>query len=122
MQKSILNFTDLTVWQSAHELVIALYSKTKQFPKEEMFGLTSQIRRAAISIPSNIAEGFGRKAQGEKRHFYTIAAGSLTEVQSQLYLSKDLGFKSACDFEELYEMSISVYRQLNALIAKFINP
>jgi four helix bundle protein len=79
--KKIKEFTDLIAWQEAHKLVLQIYELTKEFPKDELFGLTSQIRRSAISITSNIAEGFGRQKYGEKIQFYYIAQGSITELK-----------------------------------------
>jgi four helix bundle protein len=81
-------FQDLLVWQKAMELTVEIYRLTKSFPKEEAFGLTSQMRRAVISITSNVAEGFGRHGVREKDQFYAIARGSLYEVESQLYASQ----------------------------------
>lgn len=78
--RKIKSFTDLTVWKEAHELVLLIYSLTKDFPKEELFGLVTQIRRAVVSITSNIAEGFSRNSYKEKAQFYAMALGSLTEV------------------------------------------
>jgi four helix bundle protein len=91
MEKS-KNFGDLIVWQKAHSLVLDIYRITKKFPKEEMFGLTSQLRRAIISVPANIAEGFARTGARDKLRFYTIAAGSLNEVSYYILLDKDLKY------------------------------
>ena len=88
----IRKFTDLKVWKEAHVFVIEIYKITKEFPSEEKFGLISQIRRCAVSITSNIAEGFGRNTAKDKVRFYSIAKGSLFELQSQLYIAKDLDF------------------------------
>lgn len=85
-------FQDLIVWQKAHQLVLDIYDNTKQFPKEELFGLTSQIRRAAISVPANISEGFKRTGIKDKLRFYNIAQSSLEEVKYFLILSNDLGY------------------------------
>ncbi|MFA7253754.1 MAG: four helix bundle protein [Patescibacteria group bacterium] len=112
----ILNFTDLLVWKEGHSLVLAIYEATKSFPREEMFGLTSQIRRAVISITSNIAEGFGRKSKKEKVNFYNISSGSLTEVQNQLMIAKDLGYISCSQFDLMLNKSVGVYKMLNGLI------
>lgn len=91
-KQKIQNFTDLIVWQKGHKLVLEVYKQTKKFPKDELFGLVSQIRRASVSITSNIAEGFGRFSEKEKLHFYSFAYGSLMEVQNQIIIAKDLGF------------------------------
>lgn len=90
--KKIAAFTDLDAWKEGHQLVILIYMLTKQFPRDEQFGLTSQIRRAVVSITSNIAEGFSRNSYREKLQFYSMALGSLTEVQNQLLIAKDVGY------------------------------
>ena len=98
----IKNFTDLIVWQESHKLVLAVYKVVKTFPAEEKFALGSQLRRAAISITSNIAEGFARNTQKDKQQFYAISRGSLLELQNQLILAKDLNYISAkeyCEFD-----------------------
>jgi four helix bundle protein len=84
-------FTDLVVWQKAHELTLSVYQATYSFPREEIYGLTSQIRRAAASVPANIAEGHGRFGDGEFHRFCTIALGSLCELEYHLILAHDLG-------------------------------
>ena len=89
---TIKDFTDLITWQKARDLAVLVYKITKKFPKEEIFGLISQIRRAVVSISSNIAEGFARSTIKDKNHFYQIAKGSLMEVKSQILLSQELGF------------------------------
>ena len=88
----IRDYRDLLIWQGAMKLAKAIYSATATFPVAEMYGLTSQIRRSAISVPSNIAEGHGRENEGDFRRFLAIARGSLAELQTQLILSGDLGF------------------------------
>jgi four helix bundle protein len=85
-------FQDLVVWQESHSLVLAIYTMTKSFPTEEKYGLTSQMRRAAVSVPANIAEGFKRKSRNEKVRFYNISQSSLEELKYYLILSKDLGY------------------------------
>ncbi len=85
-------FRDLIVWQKAHEFVLAVYKLSRRFPDDEKFGLTSQMRRAAVSVAANIAEGFVRRGQQDKLHFYNIAQGSLEEVKYYLILGKDLGY------------------------------
>ncbi|HUH61590.1 MAG TPA: four helix bundle protein, partial [Terracidiphilus sp.] len=89
------SFRDLHVWQRAMQLTVAIYRLTKDFPKEEQFGWTSQIRRSAISIPSNIAEGQGRSTNGEFRQFLSIARGSNCELQTQLEIARALGLGNA---------------------------
>ena len=86
------DFHNLKVWQKAHRLVLAVYEATERFPPEERFGLTSQIRRAGVSIPANIAEGRARQGDGEFRHFLNVAYGSAAEVEYLLFLARDLGF------------------------------
>ncbi|PKP35301.1 MAG: four helix bundle protein [Bacteroidetes bacterium HGW-Bacteroidetes-17] len=86
------SFQDILVWQKSHQLVLAIYKESNLFPKEELFSLTSQIRRAVISVPANIAEGFKRPGLKDKLRFYNIAQSSLEEVKYFLILSKDLGF------------------------------
>ena len=86
------SFRDLVVWQKAHELVLAVYRLTESFPDREKFGLSHQMRRAAVSIPANIAEGFGKRSQAEKARFLNIAEGSLEECRYYLILARDLGY------------------------------
>jgi four helix bundle protein len=92
MREPAKTFEDLIVWQKAHQLVLGVYRLTNEFPKSEIYGLTSQIRRAAISIPANIAEGFKRKHKADKVRFLNISHGSLEEVRYYLILSKDLEY------------------------------
>lgn len=114
----IRNFTDLNAWKEAHKLVMLIYKLTKNFPKEEQFGLINQIRRAVISITSNIAEGFSRSSYKEKSQFYSMALGSLTEVQNQLIISKDLKYITTEEFIALEEKIVTVSKLLNGLIKK----
>jgi four helix bundle protein len=86
------SFQDVEVWQRAHRWVLAIYGLTEGFPKQEMFGLTSQLRRAAVSIPANFAEGFKKSGIADKLRFYNIAQGSLEECRYYLILAKDLGY------------------------------
>ncbi len=101
----IQSFTDLVAWQKGHELVLAVYRITKNFPKEEKYGLIDQMRRAAISITSNIAEGFGRQSYKEKIHFYYLAQGSLTEIKNQILIAKDVNYLLEKDFLHLSDLS-----------------
>lgn len=114
---AISSFKDLHVWQEGHKLVLSIYQVTKDFPKEEIFGLTSQIRRAAVSITSNIAEGFSRATLKDKLSFYTIAKGSLTELQNQLLIARGVGYLSQKDFMELANQTVVVHKMLNAFMA-----
>jgi four helix bundle protein len=86
------SFRDLTVWRKAHELVLAIYRLTESFPDREKFGLSYQMRRAAVSVAANIAEGFGKRSQAEKARFLNIAEGSLEECRYYLILAQDLGY------------------------------
>jgi four helix bundle protein len=94
MKEKIKSFRDLVVWQKAHHLVLEIYRITKGYPLEEKFGLVSQMRRAAISVPANIAEGFRKYSKRDKINFYNIAQGSLDELHYYAILSKDLGYIS----------------------------
>jgi len=106
MKSLAKTFMDLLVWQKAHLLVLAAYKITESFPKNELFGLTSQLRRAAVSIPANIAEGFRKQGHQDKLSFYNIAQGSLEETRYYLMLTKDLGYaETVCIFEQLEEVS-----------------
>lgn len=111
-------FTDLKAWQEAHKLVLMIYLETKNFPREEIFGLVSQMRRCAVSITSNIAEGFSRQSYKEKIQFYSMAQGSLTELQNQLIIARDVGFMIKEKFQEIDEQSISVHKIISGLIKK----
>lgn len=108
------SFEDLIVWQKGHQYVIAIYVVTKQYPKEELFGLVNQLRRAAASITANIAEGFVRTGNREKIRFYNISQGSLEETKNFLILSKDLGYISLSVKEELYAQADVIGKMLNA--------
>ena len=114
----IKSFTQLNTWKQAHVLILEIYSITKTFPKEELFGLTNQIRRAVVSITSNIAEGFSRNSYKEKSQFYSMSLGSLTEVQNQLVIAKDLKYIAKEKFQRLAELTIVVNKLLNGLIKK----
>ena len=114
--QKIKSFTDLNAWKEGHKLVVIIYKITKDFPQSEQFGLTNQLRRAAVSITSNIAEGFSRQSYKEKLQFYSMALGSLTEVQNQLLISKDVNFIPKEEFDENSELTIVVSKLLNGLI------
>lgn len=115
-EKKIQSFTDLNAWKESHKFVLLIYKKTTSFPKEEVFGITNQIRRAAVSIVSNIAEGFGRQSYKEKVQFYSIAQGSNLEIQSQMLVARDLQFLKENDFQEIADQSIVVGKLLSGLI------
>jgi len=112
----IKTYTDLLVWQEGHKLVLEIYKCTKIFPKEEMFGLTSQMRRAVVSVTSNIAEGFNRQTLKDKINFYYNSRGSLMEVQNQIIIAKDIDFLNKDNFENLLGITIQVSKLLNGLI------
>lgn len=112
------NFRDLKVWEKAHALTLACYGATRSFPKEELFGLTSQIRRAGASIPANIAEGCGRRGNSELHRFLQISMGSANELEYHLLLSKDLGYLTEEDHTQLQRAVEEVKRMLAALIRK----
>jgi len=109
-------FRDLIVWQKSKALARKIYSLTKNFPKEEVFGLTSQIRRAAVSIPANIAEGKGRGTQKDFCHFLVQARGSLFEVETLAELASDLAYLPAPDQKQIQEDCDEIGRMLNELI------
>ena len=111
------SYKDLVVWQKAMELVTAVYRATTSFPKDELFGSTSQLRRAAVSIPSNIAEGQGRLSEKEFRFFLGQARGSLMEVETQLQIAENLGYLEKQVTETLFRMCAEVGRILNGLLA-----
>lgn len=113
---AIRTFKDLEVWQQGHILVLDVYRLTHTFPKHELFALTSQLRRAAVSITSNIAEGFGRQGEKDKVHFYVMAKGSLYEVQNQLQIALDLGYIATESHEKLERDAIRVAQLLHGLI------
>lgn len=108
----IQTFKDLLVWQKSHELVLLVYHFTNNFPKNEEFSLTSQIRRASVSIPSNLAEGFKRSTKKESLRFYNISEASLEEVKYQLLLSRDLGYLTDSEYNKIEELSIEVSKLL----------
>ena len=108
---------DLRVWHQSIDMVTSVYKMTKTFPKEELFGLVSQMRRAAVSVPSNIAEGYARGSEKEKLHFLRISSGSMSELETQLMLCVNLGYISREAHEELSAQITTVWKQLNALIS-----
>ena len=111
----ITTFTQLEAWQIAHEIVLGVYSTTKRFPKDEQFGLTSQVRKAAVSIAANLAEGFGRCFPRDKIRFYNISQGSLEELRYYVILTRDLGYPA---FElDVHRALAKVGGKINRLIA-----
>ena len=111
----IKNFTDLNAYKEAHKLVLIIYKFTAKFPKEERYGLINQMRRATVSITSNIAEGFSRDTIKDKCQFYTLAQGSLTELQSQLLISRDLSYLTREDFNQIANQTVIVNKLINGL-------
>src|SRR3990167_3274875 len=104
--EKISSFKDLIAWKEGHKLAVTIYEITKAFPKEEIFGLTNQIRRAAVLVTSNIAEGFSRNSSKEKIQFYSIALGSLSEVQSQILIAKDIGYLAGERYDSISQLTI----------------
>ena len=109
-------FTDLRVWQESHTLSLEIYKLTKNFPKDEIYSLSSQLRRASVSVSSNIAEGYNRFSRKEKIQFYSVSLGSVAEVHSQLMLARDLGYVSAADYSLIEARIELVHKALSALI------
>lgn len=112
------DFRNLLVWQKAHQLTLASYGTTAQFPKQEIYGLTSQIRRCAASIAANIAEGCGKRGNAEFHRFLNIACGSASELEYHFLLARDLGFLSVPDYKQLNYGVVEVKRMLSALARK----
>ncbi len=118
MEKNIQSFRDLIIWQKGIDLVKEVYKATKDFPREELYGLTNQIRRAAVSIPSNIAEGHIRQHRAEFRHFLSMALGSLAEVETQVLISKELNYIPGEKCENLLDQMIVLGKMIRGLIKK----
>ena len=112
------DFRNLKVWEKDHQLTLALYPVTASFPRPEAYGLASQIRRAASSIPSNIAEGCGREGDPELARFCIIARGSATELEYQLLLARDLKLISPSDYDTLSGQTVEIKRMLTVLVQK----
>ena len=112
------DFRNLKVWGKSHQLALGLYKTTKKFPKDEIYGLTSQIRRSSTSIPANIAEGCGRKGNAELSRFLQIAMGSASELEYHLLLAHDLGLLNDSDFKQLDTEVTEVKRMLTSFIQK----
>lgn len=115
------NYKELRVWQKAYQLCVEVYRITRNFPKEERYGLTSQIRKAAVSVPSNIAEGYGRKTTREYVQALYVAYGSNCELETQVLLSGDLGYIEADDLEKLQKNLGDIERMLKGLINSLKN-
>ena len=112
------DFRELKVWEKGHELTLAPYKLTSGFPKHELFGLTSQIRRRNVSIPANIAEGCGRVGNAELHRFLQIACGSVNELEYHFLLAKDLGYVPQPDYDSVHEDLLDLKRMLVALTRK----
>ena len=112
------DFRDLKVWDRTHRLTLQVYRVTKGFPREELYGLTGQIRRCSASIAANIAEGCGRRGNGEFHRFLQIASGSASELDYQLLLARDLGFLEDGTYQEVYKGLAELRRMLTALILR----
>jgi four helix bundle protein len=112
----INSFRDLKAWQESYRLTIMVYKITKCFPEDERFGLISQLRRAAVSVASNIAEGFSRQSRKEKIQFYFMSSGSLVEIQNQLLISKGLSYLNQNNLDFVLNQTILVQKLINGLI------
>ena len=112
------SYLDLRVWQRAMELVFGVYDVTRSFPKDELYGLVSQMRRAAVSVPSNIAEGKGRLTDRDRAHFYSQARGSLLELETQILIAQRLEYVFEARAKSLIETAAELGRMLNALIER----
>lgn len=106
-------FQDLQIWHRSHALTLEIYQATKSFPKEEVYGLTSQMQRSSSSIPTNIAEGCGRNSNPDFARFLTIAMGSSAELEYQLILSRDLDYISLADFNTLFDDLTEIRKMIN---------
>ncbi len=114
----ITSFTKLDAWMKGHGLVLKIYRATKMFPRDEIFGLVSQMRRCSVSITSNVAEGFSRFSYKEKVQFYSMSLGSVTELQNQLLIARDVRYLPVEDFTRIAEKTIVVSKLINGLIKK----
>ena len=112
------NYKKYSVWELGHEITLDVYRLTKRFPKEELYGITSQMRRAAYSIPSNIVEGCGRESDADFRRFLIISQGSASELEYFIILAFDLGYVDKSEFEVVLDKVNKVRRSLNNLISK----
>ncbi len=111
----IKSYTDLLAWQKSKELSVKIYKLTEGFPKYEMFGLVSQMRRAAVSVPANLAEGFGRWGKKEKDQFFSIASGSLSELETHLIIAKEISLISTEEFKVVINLATDAHKLINGL-------
>jgi four helix bundle protein len=118
----IESFTGLIVWQRAHELIVGVYKLTRLFPSDEKFGLTSQLRRAAVSVAANIAEGYKRSSKREKRQFFLVSSASLEETRAELIIAKSLGFGQENEYPTLFQSAEETSRLLQSWISRFSEP
>jgi four helix bundle protein len=116
----VKNFRELKVWEKAHQLTLAVYQATRGFPREELYGLTSQLRRSCSSIPANLAEGCGRNGDAELARFCSIAMGSASELEYHLLLARDLELIQSAAHDELSERATELKRMLTAFRQKLI--
>ena len=119
--KVIKNFSDLYAWKEAYKLTLKVYKLLKKLPKDETYILVDQMKRCAVSVCSNIAEGFSRKSSKEKIQFYYLSHGSLTELQNQLIISRGLGYITIAELKGAIEQTIVVQKLINGLIRKLIS-
>lgn len=115
---TVKSYKDLIVWQKSMDLVQMVYQATKEFPREELYGLTNQLSRAVVSIPSNIAEGHAHRSTAEFRNFLSIARGSLAEVDTQLIIAERLNYLEPAKLREIQAVQIEVNKMTNALMNK----
>jgi len=115
---AVTHYKDLIVWQKAMDLVCLIYETTKAFPKEELYGLTNQLRRAAVSVPSNIAEGQARKSTAEFRNFLSIARGSMAELETQLIIASRLNYLEESRLKEIMTIHEEVSKMIYSIMAK----
>ena len=120
-KKKITSFTQLNAWKKAHELAVEVYKMTKEFPKSEQYGLTSQLQRSASSVGANISEGFSRSTAADKKHFYTMSHGSLSETQNFLLLARDVAYIKDEFFKKIADLTVEVSKLINGLIKSLDN-
>jgi four helix bundle protein len=114
----VKDFKELKVWEKAHALTIDVYRATRYFPREELYGLTTQLRRSAVSVGANIAEGCGRRSDGEFTRFLQIARGSASELEYELLLAKDLGLIAPTQYAALEQSIVEIERMLTTLVQR----
>jgi four helix bundle protein len=114
--KKIISFTDLDAWKEGHVLVLMVYKITNKFPQSEEYGLKQQLRRASVSITSNVAEGFSRQSYKEKTQFYILSRGSITETQNQILIARDVQYINESKFNEIAAQTVLVSKITNGLI------